>query len=38
VKPADFPPPWSDGEAIAAPADADPIEVGVDQQKAGRGG
>jgi electron-transferring-flavoprotein dehydrogenase len=29
VKPSDFPPPWSDGEAIAAPADPDPIEVGV---------
>src|SRR5262245_57779095 len=29
VRPADFPPPWSDGEAIAPPADAEPIEVGV---------
>ena len=29
MRPADFPPPWSDGEAIAAPSDADPIEVGV---------
>jgi electron-transferring-flavoprotein dehydrogenase len=29
VRPADFPPPWSDAEAIAEPADAEPIEVGV---------
>ncbi len=29
MKPADFPPPWSDAEAIAEPSDADPIEVGV---------
>jgi electron-transferring-flavoprotein dehydrogenase len=29
LRPADFPPPWSDGEAIVAPSDADPIEVGV---------
>jgi electron-transferring-flavoprotein dehydrogenase len=29
VKPSDFPPPWSDDEAIAEPSDADPIEVGV---------
>jgi electron-transferring-flavoprotein dehydrogenase len=29
VRPADFPPPWSPGEAIAAPADAEPIEVGM---------
>jgi electron-transferring-flavoprotein dehydrogenase len=29
VRPADYPPPWSDAEAIAEPTDADPIEVGV---------
>ncbi len=29
VKPADFPPPFRISEAIGAPADADPIEVGV---------
>ena len=29
MKPADFPPPWSDGDAIAAPSDSEPIEVGV---------
>jgi electron-transferring-flavoprotein dehydrogenase len=29
VRPADFPPPWDDGEAVAAPTDAEPIEVGV---------
>ena len=29
VRPADYPPPWNDGEAIAAPSDAEPIEVGV---------
>src|SRR5262245_34061040 len=29
VRPADFPPPWSDGEAIAPPTDSEPIEVGV---------
>ena len=29
VRPADYPPPWSDGEAIAEPTDAEPIEVGV---------
>jgi electron-transferring-flavoprotein dehydrogenase len=29
VRPADFPPPWDDGEAIAAPTDADAIEVDV---------
>jgi electron-transferring-flavoprotein dehydrogenase len=29
VKPSDFPPPWSDEEAIVEPSDADPIEVGV---------
>jgi electron-transferring-flavoprotein dehydrogenase len=30
VRPADFPPPWSDAEAIAEPsAEAEPIEVGV---------
>jgi electron-transferring-flavoprotein dehydrogenase len=29
VRPSDFPPPWSDAEAVTAPADAEPIEVGV---------
>ncbi|HUY71058.1 MAG TPA: electron-transfer flavoprotein:ubiquinone oxidoreductase [Gaiellaceae bacterium] len=29
MRPSDFPPPWSDGEAIAGPSDSDPIEVGV---------
>jgi electron-transferring-flavoprotein dehydrogenase len=29
VKPADYPPPWRAVDAIAAPTDADPIEVGV---------
>jgi electron-transferring-flavoprotein dehydrogenase len=29
VKPADYPPPWSDEEAIVAPADPDPVEVDV---------
>ncbi len=29
MRPADFPPPWSEREAIAAPSDAEPIEVGV---------
>ena len=29
MKPADYPPPWSNGEAVAEPSDADPIEVGV---------
>jgi electron-transferring-flavoprotein dehydrogenase len=29
MKPADFPPPWSEEEAIAEPSDADPIEVGI---------
>jgi len=29
VKPADYPPPWREVDAIAAPSDADPIEVGV---------
>ena len=29
MKPADFPPPWSEAEAIAEPSDADPIEVGI---------
>ena len=29
MRPADYPPPWNDGEAIAAPSDAEPIEVGV---------
>ncbi|HEY7537842.1 MAG TPA: electron-transfer flavoprotein:ubiquinone oxidoreductase [Gaiellaceae bacterium] len=29
MRPADFPPPWSREEAIGAPADAEPIEVGV---------
>jgi electron-transferring-flavoprotein dehydrogenase len=29
MKPADFPPPWSERDAIAAPSDSEPIEVGV---------
>ena len=29
MRPADFPPPWRPEEAIAAPADDEPIEVGV---------
>ena len=29
MRPADYPPPWSDAEAIAEPSDAEPIEVGV---------
>ena len=29
VRPSDYPPPWADAEAIAAPRDAEPIEVGV---------
>jgi electron-transferring-flavoprotein dehydrogenase len=29
VKPADYPPPWTSAEALAVPADADPIEVGI---------
>jgi electron-transferring-flavoprotein dehydrogenase len=29
TKPADFPPPWQAAEAIGAPSDPDPIEVGV---------
>ena len=29
MKPADFPPPWSEAEAIAEPSDADPLEVGI---------
>jgi electron-transferring-flavoprotein dehydrogenase len=28
-RPLDYPPPWSAAEAIAAPTDAEPIEVGV---------
>ena len=29
MRPSDYPPPWSDAEAVAAPGDAEPIEVGV---------
>jgi electron-transferring-flavoprotein dehydrogenase len=29
MRPADFPPPWSEAEALAEPSDADPIEVGI---------
>jgi len=29
VRPSDYPPPWQAAEAIASPADAEPIEVGV---------
>ncbi len=29
MRPADFPPPWSEAEAFAEPSDSDPIEVGV---------
>jgi electron-transferring-flavoprotein dehydrogenase len=29
IRPADFPPPWRVEDAIAAPSDPDPIEVGV---------
>jgi electron-transferring-flavoprotein dehydrogenase len=29
VRPSEYPPPWSAAEAIAAPADPEPIEVGV---------
>jgi electron-transferring-flavoprotein dehydrogenase len=29
VRPADYPPPWRDDEAIAAPSDAEPVEVDV---------
>ncbi len=29
MRPADFPPRWSEAEAIAEPSDADPIEVGI---------
>jgi len=29
MRPADFPPPWSDTEALAEPSDAEPIEVGI---------
>jgi electron-transferring-flavoprotein dehydrogenase len=29
MRPADYPPPWSDAEAIAEPTDPQPIEVGV---------
>jgi electron-transferring-flavoprotein dehydrogenase len=29
TRPADYPPPWSPAEAIAAPTDAEPIEVGA---------
>jgi len=29
MRPADFPPPWSDDEAFAEPSDPEPIEVGI---------
>jgi electron-transferring-flavoprotein dehydrogenase len=29
VRPADYPPPWSDSEAFAAPSDPEPVEVDV---------
>ena len=29
MRPSDYPPPWSDAEAVTAPGDAEPIEVGV---------
>jgi electron-transferring-flavoprotein dehydrogenase len=29
MRPADYPPPWSEAEAITEPSDADPIEVGI---------
>jgi electron-transferring-flavoprotein dehydrogenase len=29
MRPADFPPPWSEAEAITEPSDDDPIEVGI---------
>ena len=29
MRPSDYPPPWSNAEALTAPSDADPIEVGV---------
>jgi electron-transferring-flavoprotein dehydrogenase len=29
MRPADFPPPWTEAEAITEPSDADPIEVGI---------
>ncbi len=29
MKPADYPPPWSESEAIAAPSEGEPIEVGI---------
>jgi electron-transferring-flavoprotein dehydrogenase len=29
VRPSDFPPPWSAAEAVAAPSDAEPVEVDV---------
>jgi electron-transferring-flavoprotein dehydrogenase len=29
MRPADFPPPWSESEAIAEPSDAEAIEVGI---------
>ena len=29
MRPSDYPPPWSDAEAVVAPGDAEPIEVGV---------
>jgi electron-transferring-flavoprotein dehydrogenase len=29
VRPADYPPPWRDDEAIRAPSDAEPVEVDV---------
>ena len=29
MRPADYPPPWSESEAIAEPASDDPIEVGI---------
>jgi electron-transferring-flavoprotein dehydrogenase len=29
MRPADFPPPWSEAEAVAEPSDAEPLEVGI---------
>ena len=29
MKPADYPPPWSESEAVAEPSEAEPIEVGI---------
>jgi electron-transferring-flavoprotein dehydrogenase len=29
VRPADFPPPWDDGEAVGELSDTDPVDVGV---------